>query len=153
MHGGGTGSCGYLFDESSRTLLCGDLITQPGASGPANTEDPGVVESVAALEAQLGAFAKTGADARRQLEGFAQLRPELLASMHGSAYRGDGEKALRELATALGFRPARSPKGVFGPCVDAPYALPRGGLALGLVRATRPASTRESRVARAENGI
>lgn len=95
--------CGYLFDETSRTLFCGDLLTQPGASGPAVVEDPGVVESVAELEVQMGAFAKTGAVARRQLEGFAELRPELLASMHGSAFRGDGEKALRELATALGF--------------------------------------------------
>ena len=29
--------CGYLFEESSRTLLCGDLFTQPGSSHPALT--------------------------------------------------------------------------------------------------------------------
>ena len=30
--------CGYLFETQSRTLLCGDLFTQAGASTPAVTE-------------------------------------------------------------------------------------------------------------------
>ncbi|MGE5319978.1 MAG: hypothetical protein ACM3KD_07350 [Hyphomicrobiaceae bacterium] len=32
-HGWG---CGYLFEEASRTLLCGDLFTQGGADLPAS---------------------------------------------------------------------------------------------------------------------
>jgi flavorubredoxin len=30
--------CGFLYDETSRTLFCGDLFTQPGADTPALTE-------------------------------------------------------------------------------------------------------------------
>src|SRR5215467_5027612 len=30
--------CGYLFEEQTRTLLCGDLLTQPGAHHPPTTE-------------------------------------------------------------------------------------------------------------------
>ena len=94
--------CGYLFETSTRTFLCGDLTTQPGAGGPAVTESD-VVGPVAALEGAMGAFARTGPAGRAQLEGFAALEPALLASMHGSAYRGNGGRVLRDLADALGF--------------------------------------------------
>ena len=39
---------------------------------------------------------------RSMLERLATTEPRLLACMHGSAYRGDGAAALRELATRLG---------------------------------------------------
>ena len=36
------------------------------------------------------------------LEKFAATHPTLLACMHGSAWRGDGAKLIRELASILG---------------------------------------------------
>jgi hypothetical protein len=41
------------------------------------------------------------------LERLAAQRPTTLACMHGSAWRGDGAKLLRELSMAL-LRPARA---------------------------------------------
>jgi len=35
------------------------------------------------------------------LHGLADLRPKLLALMHGSSFIGDGERALRDLATTM----------------------------------------------------
>ena len=36
------------------------------------------------------------------LHGLADLRPKRLALMHGSAFVGDGERALRDLAVIMG---------------------------------------------------
>jgi len=84
-----------LFEESTRTLLCGDLFTHVG-DGPAVTESD-VVEPAKAAEEMFRAssFAPTtGATLRR----LAELRPTTLALMHGSSFRGDGARALRDLA-------------------------------------------------------
>jgi len=92
--------CGYLFETTARTLFCGDVITQPGSSGPACTEAD-VVGAVAALEAQMHAFSMTP-QTRPLLERLARLEPRTLCAMHGSAVRGDGGRVLRDLAEALG---------------------------------------------------
>lgn len=86
-----------LFEETTRTLLCGDLFTQLG-SGPACTTGS-LVERALAAEAALGAAAPGGAvpDA---LERLAPLEPRTLAVMHGASFEGDGGAALRELAAA-----------------------------------------------------
>ena len=39
------------------------------------------------------------------LERLAREQPQVLACMHGSAWRGDGEALLRALAKSLGARP------------------------------------------------
>jgi hypothetical protein len=37
----------------------------------------------------------------RTLRRLADLKPQTIAAMHGSAYAGDGERALRELAVVM----------------------------------------------------
>ncbi len=93
--------CGYLFETTTRTLLCGDLFTHPGgAELPALTESE-VLGPSEALRAQMGGVA-IEKDTRALLEKLARTEPSTLALMHGSSYRGDGSALLRGLADALG---------------------------------------------------
>jgi flavorubredoxin len=92
--------CGFLSESTTRTLLCGDLFTQPGADLPALTE----ADVLGPSEAMRGAmdYYAHGPATRRTLERLAALSPRTLACMHGSAWRGDGGKLLLALADALG---------------------------------------------------
>jgi len=84
-----------LYEETTNTLLCGDLFTQLG-NGPATTTDD-IVESAGQAEDVFGASCltpNTGPTIRR----LASLAPTTLAVMHGSCFIGDGSKALLALA-------------------------------------------------------
>ncbi|WP_437963442.1 MBL fold metallo-hydrolase [Sorangium sp. So ce260] len=91
--------CGYLFEESTATLLCGDLLTQPGAVHPALTRDD-ILDPSEAMRRSMDYYAH-GRDAPQLLEMLAATSPRMLACMHGRAYEGDGAALLRELARAL----------------------------------------------------
>ena len=91
--------CGYLFDETSSTLFCGDLFTQPGADNPAITESD-ILGPSEALRSGLDYYAHAG-NTREMLERLAATRPATLACMHGSAWRGDGSRLLGELADRI----------------------------------------------------
>jgi len=84
-----------LYEETTGTLLCGDLLTQIGA-GPALTTDD-LVER--AMEAE-GMFrpSSLAPDTGKTLRSLGDLNPTTLAIMHGSSYRGDGKQALYDLA-------------------------------------------------------
>jgi flavorubredoxin len=86
---------GVWFDETTSTLLAGDLLTHVGG-GPALTESD-IVEP--ALEAEEF-FHATGLTTNLQptLEHLAALNPTTLAIMHGSSFTGDGAGQLRALA-------------------------------------------------------
>ena len=91
--------CGFLFELSTRTLLCGDLYTQPGKGETALVERDILAPSEAFRRAMdYYAHAPT---TRATIERLAATRPQTLACMHGSAWRGDGEGLLRELARAV----------------------------------------------------
>ena len=95
--------CGYLFDERTGTLLCGDLFTQPGmGERPLVGGDRGgdILSQTEALRAQQDDFSHC-ALTDTHLDRLAALRPEILACMHGSAWTGDGAALLRRLARAL----------------------------------------------------
>jgi flavorubredoxin len=83
------------FDETTSTLLAGDLLTHTGQC-PALTESDCVAP---ALEAE-GFFHATGLTTNLgpTLEQLADLNPTTLAIMHGSAFTGDGAGQLRALA-------------------------------------------------------
>jgi flavorubredoxin len=86
-----------LFEETTKTLLCGDLFTQVG-DAPAVTESDIVGPAVDA-ELLFGYTCnptRLAATARR----LADLTPATLACMHGSSFSGDGAGALRSLAAA-----------------------------------------------------
>ncbi len=91
--------CGFLMEETTGTLLCGDLFTQPGRGEVALTEDDILGPSEAFRHAMDYFSHSTFAGA--QLERLAQAQPRTLACMHGSAWQGDGAQLLRALATEL----------------------------------------------------
>ena len=91
--------CGLMFEESTATLLCGDLFTQPGAGEVALTEDDILGPSEAFRHAMD--YFSHGKHAGALLEKLAQTNPRTLACMHGSAWQGDGGRLLRELAGEL----------------------------------------------------
>ncbi|HNA29878.1 MAG TPA: MBL fold metallo-hydrolase [Thiobacillaceae bacterium] len=91
--------CGFLMEEMTRTLLCGDLFTQGGADNPAVTESD-ILGPSEAFRHQMDYFSHTR-HAREMLEKLALAKPTMLACMHGSAWRGDGQSLLRALADSL----------------------------------------------------
>lgn len=92
--------CGFLMEEQTRTLLCGDLFTQGGSDNPPIMESD-ILGPSEAFRHQMDYFSHTK-NARQMLERLAATGPTTLACMHGSAWRGDGAKLLRALADALG---------------------------------------------------
>jgi flavorubredoxin len=91
--------CGFLMEERTRTLLCGDLFTQGGAEHPPITESDILGPSEDFRQAMdYYSHTKNG---RGMLEKLASTQPTTLACMHGSAWRGDGAMLLRALAESL----------------------------------------------------
>jgi flavorubredoxin len=93
--------CGYLFETTERTLFCGDVLTQSGSDGPPITEADVVAPAAAACRAFANMFA-IEANTRSLLEKLARTEATTLALMHGSSFRGDGARALRDFARAIG---------------------------------------------------
>lgn len=84
-----------LYEETTGTLLCGDLLTHLG-DGPPLTESD-VVGPAAQAEDIFGASCL--APATPKVVGrLADLEPKTLALMHGSSFAGDCAAALRALA-------------------------------------------------------
>ncbi|WP_058043253.1 hypothetical protein [Streptomyces roseifaciens] len=92
---------GLLFEETTRTLFCGDLFTRIG-DAPALTEQEIVGPAVAA-EDVFGATCLTAATAPA-MRRLAELEPVTLGLMHGPSYNGDCPQALRDLAGAYDER-------------------------------------------------
>jgi flavorubredoxin len=91
--------CGFLIEERTSTLLCGDLFTQGGAGHPPITESD-ILGPSEAFRHSMDYFSHTK-NAHVMLERLASTNPTTLACMHGSAWRGDGAALLRALADAL----------------------------------------------------
>ncbi len=92
--------CGYLFETTTRTLLCGDLFTHAGHEVPPITESE-VLGPAEAMREMMPTSVALEAHAREILEKLAATEPTTLALMHGSSYRGNGSALLRGLADAL----------------------------------------------------
>jgi len=84
-----------LYEETTGTLLCGDLFTQLG-DGPAITGDD-IVEPSGQAEDVFGATCLTPTTGST-IRGLADLSPTTLAVMHGTCFAGDGSQALLALA-------------------------------------------------------
>ena len=91
--------CGFLMEETTRTLMCGDLFTQPGDKHPAVTEAE-ILEPSEAMRAQFDYYSHTK-NPGPMIERLAAAKPETLACMHGAAWRGDGAALLRALGARL----------------------------------------------------
>ena len=84
-----------LYEETTGTLLCGDLLSQVG-DGPALTEDD-LVGAAVQTEDMFGASCITPQSAPT-IRRLAALEPTTLAIMHGSSYSGEASAALNALA-------------------------------------------------------
>jgi flavorubredoxin len=86
---------GLIYEETTRTLLVGDLFTHVG-DGPAVTRDSIVPAAIQTEEMFLStALTPDTANTIRRLAG---LDPQILAVMHGSCFAGDGARELNRLA-------------------------------------------------------
>lgn len=94
--------CGYLFDEKSRTLFCGDLFTQPGADHIPIIESD-VFGPSEGMRKAMDYYAHAP-NSRMLIEKLAATAPQVMACMHGSAWRGDGAALLGVLADSLSPR-------------------------------------------------
>ena len=99
---------GYMFDRTTKTLFCGDLFTQPGATNIALTSGDvlGPSEQMRVAPAGMPDYFSHGRGTRPIFERLASKKPRTLACMHGSAWSNGKEdgaaKMLMELADAIG---------------------------------------------------
>ena len=95
---------GMLFEEVNRVLLCTDLFHQVGDVEPLTESDvidrarAALVEYEASPMANYMPFTE---NTEPIIHGLADLKPKIVATMHGLAFAGDGERALRDLAGVL----------------------------------------------------
>lgn len=89
---------GLMYEETTGTLLCSDLLGQIG-DGPALV-DSDLVDAALDAEETFRSMSIT-AESIATLHRLAALRPRTLAIMHGSSYEGDGAAALRAFAAGL----------------------------------------------------
>jgi flavorubredoxin len=86
---------GVLYEETTGTLLSGDLFTQIG-DGPALTERDIVGPAIATED--LFRFSSLNPGMGPTIRKLATLAPRTIALMHGPSFAGEGAAALRGLA-------------------------------------------------------
>ena len=94
---------GVLYEETTRTLLCGDLFTQLG-DGPALREGS-PMDATKVAENAFG-YSSLAPSTVPTVLRLAALEPTTLALMHGSAHHGDGSGWLHDLAAFYAERSA-----------------------------------------------
>lgn len=95
---------GVLFEETRKTLFCSDLFHHFGNVAPLTTSDLIEPTQKAMQQMQQGPLAGY-MPYTRQTEGvlrsLADLKPEMLAVMHGSSYSGHCDRLLTHLAGVI----------------------------------------------------
>ncbi len=86
-----------LYEETTNTLLCGDLFTHLG-DGLVITADH-IVQPALDAEAMFRA-SSLAPDTATVMRKLGDLEPSTLALMHGSSFSGEGREALYNLASA-----------------------------------------------------
>ena len=86
---------GVLFEETTSTLLCGDLFTHLG-DGPALRDDSPMEQTIVG-EDTFG-YSSLAPSTVQTVVRLAELAPTTLALMHGPSYSGDGRQSLQDLA-------------------------------------------------------
>ena len=95
---------GFLFDETTRTLLCSDLLGHAGDTHPITDAD--IVgrfrETTAGFQGgPMANYMPYTRNTEAQIKELASLKPRVCAPMHGSTFLGDGEKALLDMAVVM----------------------------------------------------
>ena len=95
---------GFLFEETTRTLLCSDLLGHAG-DGPPITESDVVGafhDTTKAFQGgPLSNYMPYTPHTEAQIRELASLKPRVCATMHGSTFAGHGEKALLDMAVVM----------------------------------------------------
>lgn len=95
---------GLLFEEANGTLFSSDLFHQNGDVEPLTESDVIGRARQTLVEYQSGPLANYMPYTNRTdatLQRLADLKPRTIAAMHGSAFAGDGEQAVRDLAVVI----------------------------------------------------
>ena len=92
---------GVLYEETTGTLLCGDLFTQMG-DGPATSHDS-PIEAAGKAEDTFG-YSCLGPTTVPTVLSLADLEPTTLTLMHGPTFIGDGSSWLHDLADSYSGR-------------------------------------------------
>ncbi len=97
-------TAGSLFEETSQTLFCSDLFHQNGDVEAFTESDVigNVWESMIALQSSPFAdYMPYTSRTETNLQKLAALNPQTIIPMHGSAFTGDGARALRDLGIVM----------------------------------------------------
>jgi flavorubredoxin len=94
-HVPGPWEAGVLFEETTATLLCGDLFSRSGEAPVTTTAD--IVAAAIAHDRKMHGNSLTPSTAPT-LRRLAALNPRLLALMHGPTFVGDGAVPLNAFA-------------------------------------------------------
>ena len=95
---------GVLFEETNGTLLCSDLFHHTGDVEPSTDSDI-IGRTQHAMQTMqhspLADYMPWTPKTESRLRELAALAPRTCATMHGSAFRGDGSRALVDLAVVM----------------------------------------------------
>jgi len=95
---------GFLFEETTQTLFCSDLLGHSGDMSPITDADVVGRFRETTKGFQGGPFANYMPYTSRteaQIQELASLKPSACATMHGSTFVGNGEKALLDMAVVM----------------------------------------------------
>ena len=95
---------GMLFEETTGTLFCTDLLHQNGDVEPKTSTsviDRARETFVEYQQSPLANYFPYTANTNNELKRVATLKPHVLATMHGSVFEGDGEAELIGYAEML----------------------------------------------------
>lgn len=92
---------GVLYEETTGTLMCGDLFTQLGDHAVLTESD---IVGPANRGEDLFRYSSLNPGMGATLRSLAKLAPKTLALMHGPSFAGDGAKALMDLADSYDRR-------------------------------------------------
>jgi flavorubredoxin len=95
---------GMLFEETTQTLFCSDLLGHAGDVPP--TTDSDVVgpfrETTNVFQGgPLANYMPYTRHTKAQIKELASLKPRMCATMHGSTFVGNGEKALLDMGLVM----------------------------------------------------
>jgi flavorubredoxin len=95
---------GVLFEETNKTLLCSDLFHHFGDCAALTTSElvgPTRQSMQKMQQGPLAGYMPYTRATEGVLRQLAELKPETLAVMHGSSYRGEGAQQLTDLAGVI----------------------------------------------------
>ncbi len=95
---------GHLIEEMNSTLFCSDLFQQTGDVEPVTASD--VIGRFRKMlteheKGPLAGYLPFTTRTESLLKRIAAYRPKTIATMHGSAFAGDGERAIADLAAVM----------------------------------------------------